>query len=129
SVVESKVEIVTLHLCCDARGCVADPSAKRRKFVLPELSKPGVGRCETNRPAQIFPIAGEARFPFPQFRLRFGDVVAARLIYLLVDLSEIERMAGRQLWRLQNSRACASGKLHEVARLHETQKGGPVLLA
>src|SRR5215510_11901946 len=51
SVIESKVEIVTLHLCCDARGCVADPPSQRRKFLMPELSKPGVCRRETNRPS------------------------------------------------------------------------------
>src|SRR5215510_4364346 len=42
SVVESKVQIITLHLDRDARGCVTDPSAQRRKFFLPELSKLGV---------------------------------------------------------------------------------------
>src|SRR5262249_51057223 len=129
SVIESRVEIITLHLCRDTSGCVADPSPQRRKFFLPELSKPGVCRRETNRPAQIFPIAGNALFPFPQFHLRFGDVVATRLIHLLVDLSKIERRTGRQLWHLQNSRACASGQLHEVARLHETQKHGSILVA
>ena len=77
SVVESKIEIITLHLCRDARGGVADPLSQRRKFFLPELSKPGVCRRETNRPAQIFPIAGETLFPFAQFRLRFGDIVVA----------------------------------------------------
>src|SRR6266480_6733120 len=51
SVVESKIEIVTLHLRCDARGGLADPLSQRRKLFLPELSKPGVCRCETNRPA------------------------------------------------------------------------------
>src|SRR5213592_4832845 len=56
SVVESKIEIITLHLRRDARGRVADPFSQRRKFFLPELSKPSVCRRETNRPAQIFPI-------------------------------------------------------------------------
>src|SRR6476661_1318400 len=92
SMVESKVEIITLHLCCDARGGGANPLSQRRKFFLPELSKPGVCRRETNRPAQIFPIAGETLFPFAQFRLRFCDVVVPfSLIRLCVDLSEIER--------------------------------------
>src|SRR6476659_2155711 len=75
SVVESKIEIIPLHLCRDARGRGADPLSQRCKFFLPELSKPGVCRRETNRPAQIFPIAGETLFPFAQFRLRFRDVV------------------------------------------------------
>src|SRR4029079_1661511 len=75
SVVESKIEIITLHLCRDARGGGADPPSQRRKFFLPELSKLGVWRRETNRPAQIFPIASEAAFPFAQFRLRFGNIV------------------------------------------------------
>ena len=75
SVVESKIEIITLHLCRDARGGGANPLSQRRKFFLPQLSKPGVWRRETNRPAQIFPIAGETAFPGAQFRLRFGDVV------------------------------------------------------
>ena len=69
SVIESKIEVITLHLCRDARGGVADPLSQRRKFFLPKLSKPGVPRCETNRPAQIFPIAGETLFPFAQFGL------------------------------------------------------------
>src|SRR6059058_4181316 len=103
SVVESKIEIITLHLCRDARGGVADPLSQRRKFLLPELSKPGVCRRETNRPAQIFPIAGETPFPLAQFRLGFADVFVS-LIRLRVDLSEIERRTGRQPWRLQNSR-------------------------
>src|SRR6476469_5709988 len=64
SAIESKVEIVTLHLFCHACGCVADPAAERRKFLMPELSKPGVCCRETNRPLQIFPIAAEALFPF-----------------------------------------------------------------
>src|SRR6476660_7014660 len=51
SVVESKIEIITLHLCRDARGGGADPLSKRRKLFLPELSKPGVWRRETDRPA------------------------------------------------------------------------------
>src|SRR5258708_7052523 len=75
SVVESKIEIITLHLCRDARGRGADPFSQRRKSFLPELSKPGVCRRETNRPAQKFPIAVETPFPFAQFRLRFGDIV------------------------------------------------------
>src|SRR4029077_16743030 len=64
SVVESKIEIITLHLCRDAGARLADPLSQRRKFFLPELSKPGVCRRETNRPAQIFPIASETLFPF-----------------------------------------------------------------
>src|SRR5205814_10638888 len=39
SVVESKIEIITLHLCRHARGGVADPLSQQRKFLLPELSK------------------------------------------------------------------------------------------
>src|SRR5882724_3528205 len=104
SVVESKIEIITLHLRRDAGGGVADPFSQRRKFSLPELSEPGVCRRETNRPAQVFPLA--------QFRLRFADVVAARLIDLLIDLSEIERRTGRQPWHLQNSRSRPSRQLH-----------------
>ena len=69
SVIESKVEIVTLHFCCDARGRVADPSAQGRKFLMPELSKPGVCRRETNRPSQIFPTRAKTRFPVAQFGL------------------------------------------------------------
>jgi hypothetical protein len=46
-----------------------------------------------------------------------------------VYLSEVERRTRRQLWHLQNSRARASGQFHEVARLHETQKHGPVPFA
>src|SRR5881275_2046407 len=72
SVVESKIEIITLHL----RG-VADPFSQRRKFLLPELSEFSVCRRETNRPAQIFPIAAETPFPLAQFRLRFTDVVVS----------------------------------------------------
>src|SRR5215217_4749003 len=34
SVVESKIEIITLHLCRDARGGVADPLSQSRKFLL-----------------------------------------------------------------------------------------------
>ena len=75
SVVESKIEIITLHLCCDARGGSAYPLSEKCKFFLPELSKLGVWRGETNRPAQIFPIATETIFPFAQFRLRFGNIV------------------------------------------------------
>src|SRR4029077_17170844 len=41
SVVESKIEIITLHLCRDARGRGTDPLSQRRKFFLPQLSKPG----------------------------------------------------------------------------------------
>src|SRR6476620_5952858 len=72
--IESKIEIITLHLCSDARGGGADPRSQRRKFFLPELSKPGVWRRETNWPAQLFPIAGETLFPFAQFRMRFGNI-------------------------------------------------------
>src|SRR5881409_1855575 len=36
SVVESKIEIITLHLRDDAGGGVADPFSQRRKFLLPE---------------------------------------------------------------------------------------------
>src|SRR6476661_801232 len=80
-----------LHLCSDARGGGADPLSQRRKFFLPELSKPGVWRRETNRPAQIFPVAAETLFPFAQFRLRSGDIVVAlSLRRLRVDLNEIE---------------------------------------
>src|SRR4029079_3878281 len=50
SVVESKIEIITLHLCCDARGGDANPLSQWCKFFLPALSKPGVCRRETNRP-------------------------------------------------------------------------------
>src|SRR6266496_4037880 len=75
SVVESKIEIITLHLCRDARGGVADPLSQRRKFFLPELSEPRVCRRETSRPAQVFPIIDETPFPLAQFRLRFADVV------------------------------------------------------
>ena len=35
SVVESKIEIITLHLRGDAGGGVADPFSQRRKFLLP----------------------------------------------------------------------------------------------
>src|SRR2546430_9894369 len=130
SVVESKIAIITLHLRRDAGGGLADPFSQRRKFFLPELSEFGVCRRETNRPAQIFPIAGKAPFPLAQFRLRFADVfVSLSLIRLRVNLSEIERRTGRQSWYLQNSRSRASGELHEIARLHETQKHGPVLIA
>src|SRR6476646_6604436 len=73
--IESKSEIIKLHLCSDARGGGADPLSQRRKFFLPQLSKLGVWRSETNRPAQIFPIAAETPFPFAQFLLRFGDIV------------------------------------------------------
>src|SRR5439155_17077788 len=100
SVVESKIEIITLHLCRDARGGVADPLSQRRKFFLPELSEPGVCGRETNRPAQIFPIAGETPFPFTQFRLRFANVVSTRLVNRLIDLSEIERRTRRRPWQL-----------------------------
>src|SRR6478672_6219634 len=62
SVVESKIEIITLHLCRDARGGIADPLSQRCEFFLPELSKPGVCRRKTNRPAQVFPIAGVTFF-------------------------------------------------------------------
>src|SRR5215472_646003 len=75
SVVESKIEIITLHLRRDTRGGVADPSSQRRKFFLQELSEFGVCRRVTNRPAKIFPIAGKTPFPLAQFCLRFGDVV------------------------------------------------------
>src|SRR5215467_6906816 len=90
SVVESKIEIITLHLRRDARCGVADPLSQRRKFLLPELSEPGVCRRETNWPAQIFPVTGETLFPLAQFRLRVGDVVAACLIHLLIDFNEVE---------------------------------------
>src|SRR6266567_1748977 len=50
SVVESKIEIITLHLRRDAGGRVAHPFSQRRKFVLPKLCESGVCRCETNRP-------------------------------------------------------------------------------
>src|SRR6266550_5335949 len=76
-VVESKIKIITLHLCRDARGGGADPLSQRRKFFLPELSKLGVWRRETNWRAQIFPIAGETPFPFASFRLRSCDIVVA----------------------------------------------------
>src|SRR6476620_8352614 len=90
--IESKIEIIKLHLCSDARGGGADPLSQRRKFFLPELSKPGVWRRETNRPAQIFPVAAETLFPLTQFRLRSGDIVVAlSLRRLRVDLNEIER--------------------------------------
>src|SRR5213593_274794 len=55
SVVESKIEIITLHLRRDAGGSLADPFSQGGKFFLPELSEPGVWGRETNRPAQIFP--------------------------------------------------------------------------
>src|SRR5207249_8353945 len=77
SVVESKIEIITLHLRGDAVGGVADPFSQRRKFLLPELSEPGVCGRETNRPAQVFPIADETPFPLAQFSLRFTDVVVS----------------------------------------------------
>src|SRR6266478_6610871 len=77
SVVESKVEIITLHLRGDAGGGVTDPFSQRRKFLLPELSEPGVCGRETNWPAQVFPIAAETPFPLAQFRLRFTDVVVS----------------------------------------------------
>src|SRR5205823_7578988 len=76
-VVESKIAIITLHLRGDARGRFADPFSQRRKFLLPELSKSGVCRRETNRPAQVFPITDETPFPLAQFRLRFTDVVVS----------------------------------------------------
>src|SRR4029453_8232386 len=129
SVVESKIAIIALHLCGDARGGVADPFSQRRKFLLPELSEPGVCRGETNRPAQIFPIAGETLLPLAQFCLRLGDVVAARLIHLLMDFSEIERWTRRKARRLENKRSRASDQLHEVARLNETQKHRAVPVA
>src|SRR6266576_6284497 len=53
SAVESKIEIITLHFRRDAGGRLADPFSQRRKFFLPELSKPGVWGRETNRPAQV----------------------------------------------------------------------------
>src|SRR6476659_11505719 len=34
SMVESKIEIITLHLCRDARGRGADPLSQRREFFL-----------------------------------------------------------------------------------------------
>src|SRR5437762_7524966 len=53
SVVESKVEIITLHLCSDAGGRIAHPFSQRRKFLLPKLCELGVCRRETSRPAQV----------------------------------------------------------------------------
>src|SRR5882762_7005236 len=89
SVVESKIEIITLHLCRDAGGRGADPLSQRCKFFLPELSKPGVCRRETNGPPQVFPIAGVTFFPLLQFRLRLTDIVIA-LVRLCVNVREIE---------------------------------------
>src|SRR6478672_1792327 len=112
--IESKIEIITLHLCSDARCGGADPLSQRRKFFLPELSKPGIWRRETDRPAQIFPVAAETLFPFAQFRLRSGDIIVTlSLRRLRVDLSEIGRRTWRQTWHLQNSRARAPGQFHQ----------------
>src|SRR5437762_414406 len=90
SVVESKVEIITLHLCSDAGGRIAHPFSQRRKFLLPKLCELGVCRRETSRPAQVLPIAGVTCLPVAQFRLRLADVVIA-LVRLCVNVSEIER--------------------------------------
>src|SRR6266436_8764394 len=40
SVVESKVEIITLHLRGDAGDCGADPLSQRSKVLLPQVSEP-----------------------------------------------------------------------------------------
>src|SRR5436190_15323977 len=77
SVVESRVEIITLHLRRDAGGGVADPFSQRRKFLLPKLCEPGICGCETNGPAQVLPITAETPFPLAQFRLRFTNVVVS----------------------------------------------------
>src|SRR4029079_13354000 len=108
SVIQSKIAIITLHLCGDARGGSANPFSQRYKFFLPELGKLCICRRKTNRPAQIFPIPAETLFPFAKFSLRFRDVVAAGLIYLLVNVSEIGRWTWCQPRHLQNSRARAS---------------------
>ena len=55
SVVESKIEIITLHLRRDAGRRIAYPFSQRRKFRLPQLCEHGVCRRETNRPAQSTP--------------------------------------------------------------------------
>jgi hypothetical protein len=129
SAVESKIEIIALHFRRHAGRRVAYPFSKRRKFLLPELSEPGVCRCETDRPAQVFPIAGVTCLPFPQFRLRFADVVAARLIDLLMDLGEIQGRTLRESWHLQNSRSRASRQFHEIPSLYEAQKRRAVFFA
>src|SRR5438034_7222141 len=59
SVVESKVEIITLHLSRDAGGRIAHPCSERREFLLPKLCEPGICRGETNRPSQVLAFAGE----------------------------------------------------------------------
>ena len=60
---QSELAIIPLHLRGHAGGGIADPLAQRRKFLPPELGEPGVVRRETNRPAQVFPIAGITFFP------------------------------------------------------------------
>src|SRR6266511_5587851 len=47
SEVDSKIEIITLHLCRDTGGRIAYPFSQRRKFLLPKLCEPGVCRRET----------------------------------------------------------------------------------
>src|SRR5262249_12826937 len=95
SVIESKIQIITLYFRRNAGGCVANPFSQRSKFFVPKLSESGVSCCETTRPAQIFPIARETLFPLAQFCLRFGNVFSARLVDPLVDLSEIDWLTRR----------------------------------
>src|SRR6266700_7759092 len=47
SVVESKIEIITLHLRRDARGRIAHPFSQWGEFFLPKLCEPRVCRGET----------------------------------------------------------------------------------